>query len=135
MVTCSCVPTEPCCVFCMQRLADYATLAGLPVSLTCDTCERGEQAYANLGVTCPTTKAFLLAMAEEACARESYKSVTQAGWALTVIQALPEDMLRRVSLIRPTPSHPKNTTVKTSGIRPAGRSLSFRRCPRTCCAG
>ena len=115
------------------------------------------QAYANLGVTCPTTKAFLLAMAEAACARESYTSVTHAGWALTVIQALPEDMLRRVRLLglsKPRIKHwqaswaltliqalpgdmlrrvrlfrPFQNSAPSTG-RPAGRLRTFWRCLR-----
>ena len=34
-------------------------------------------------------------MAEAACARESYTSIAQAGWALTVIDALSDSMLRK----------------------------------------
>ena len=75
----------------------------------------GAQAYANLGVTCPTTKAFLLALAEEACVRESYQAVIQAGWALTVINALPEDMLRRVRARAGLPPVPPHAAQKSEG--------------------
>ena len=53
------------------------------------------QAYANVGATTPATRAFMVALAGAACERDAYNSIAQAGWALTVVDALSDTVLRK----------------------------------------
>ena len=67
-----------------------------PAFLTQLPTRPGPQAYANVCDATPATRAFMVALAEAACERDAYGSIAQAGWALTVVDALSDGVLRRV---------------------------------------
>lgn len=54
------------------------------------------QAYANNGATTPASRAFLHALTLEACERDlAEDSITSMAWALTVVDCLTDDLIRK----------------------------------------